>query len=75
MSRQDRIDMHARRAFDELECARGAASIAAAEAHLALSELHLSQMRAIGEEPAPPVLRIVGRGETFVANGKSRRIG
>ena len=64
MSRQQRMDHHARRALDELDRARGAASLEAAEAHLALSELHLLEMRSIGEEPAPPVLRLVADEET-----------
>ena len=64
MSRQQRIDHHARRALDELDRARGAASLEAAEAHLALSELHLMEIRTISEEPAPPALRLVTDEET-----------
>ena len=58
MARQDRIDLHARRALEELECARGAACETAAFAHLALSELHLAEMRTLSEAPRP-VLRVV----------------
>ena len=62
MSRQQRMDHHAQRALDELERARGAVSLEAAEAHLELSELHLREMRSISEEPAPPTFRLVGPG-------------
>ena len=60
MSKRRRMDVHVQRALDELERARGAVSLEAAEAHLALSELHLKEMHAIGEEPPPPALHIVG---------------
>ena len=60
MSKQDRIDVHAGRALDELQRAREATSMAAAEAHLELSELHLRKMRAISEEPPGPALTLVG---------------
>jgi hypothetical protein len=53
------MDHHAQRALDELDRARGATSLEAAEAHLALSELHLMEIRSISEEPAPPALRLV----------------
>ena len=75
MSRQQRMDHHARRALDELDRARGAASLEAAEAHLALSELHLMERRSISEEPAPPALRLVtdeeapAFGEESLASG------
>ena len=75
MSRQQRMDHHARRAFDELDRARGAASLEAAEAHLALSELHLMEIRTISEEPAPPAFRLItdaeisGRAEESLASG------
>ena len=64
MSRQQRMDHHVQRALDELERARSADSLVAAEAHLALSELHLKQMHSIGEEPAPPALRVVPAEES-----------
>ena len=54
------MNVHAQRALDELERARGAVSLEAAEAHLELSELHLREMRSISEEPPPPVFRVVG---------------
>ncbi len=75
MSRQDRIDIHAKRAFDELECARGAASIVAAEAHFALSELHLRQMRRISEEPAPALRLVGGRDDRLAATRRTGRAG
>ena len=43
MSKQDRIDLHADRALEELERARRAACPEAVMAHLALSELHLDR--------------------------------
>jgi hypothetical protein len=49
MSKSERIDLHADRALEELERARAAACPEAARAHLALSELHLGQLRALGE--------------------------
>jgi hypothetical protein len=58
MSRNDAMRLHADRAFQELECARRAASAEAAIAHLALSELHLGRIREIREAPPPP-LRLV----------------
>ena len=67
MSRQDRIDMHKTRAFDELECARQATSMAAAEAHLALSEMHLRMIRTLSEVPRP-ALRLVRPGESLDSN-------
>ena len=63
MSRQQRMEHHVQRALDELDRARAADSLAAAEAHLALYELHLREMRNIGEEPAPPALRLVSDQE------------
>ena len=60
MARQDRIDLHARRALEELECARGADCEVAAFAHLDLSELHLAEMRVLREAPPGPPLRLVG---------------
>jgi hypothetical protein len=59
MSRQDRISHHVDRAFEELDRARSAKSPEAAMAHLALSELHLGQMKALSEPVEKPVLRIV----------------
>lgn len=62
MSRRDRIDLHAGRALEELDCARNAASAEAAHAHLALSELHLARMHELSERPAPRLRLIGGRG-------------
>ena len=59
MSRQDRINHHVDRAFEELDRARAAASPEAAIAHLALSELHLGQMKALSEPQERPALRLV----------------
>jgi hypothetical protein len=53
MSRHDRIQHHADRAFEELERARSATSTEAAIAHLDLSELHLGRMKAIADAPRP----------------------
>jgi hypothetical protein len=58
---QERIDLHAGRALEELERARGAACPEAAIAHLALSELHLDRMRSLSCNPRPrPSLSLVG---------------
>ena len=73
MSRQDRIDLHAARAMEELECARGATCDAAAEAHLALSELHLRLMRKVSEEDPGPALRLVGGRGIADFEGKPAR--
>jgi hypothetical protein len=59
MSRQDRIQHHVGRAFEELDRARSAASPEAAIAHLALSELHLGRMKALSDAAKPPVLKLV----------------
>jgi hypothetical protein len=59
MSRQERINHHVDRAFQELDCARSAKSPEAAIAHLALSELHLGRMKALSEPREKPVLRLV----------------
>ncbi len=60
MSRQDRIQHHVDRAFEELDRARAAESPEAAIAHLALSELHLGQMKALSEpDERRPALRLV----------------
>ncbi|HEX8064847.1 MAG TPA: hypothetical protein VF535_16740 [Allosphingosinicella sp.] len=59
MSRQDRISHHVDRAFEELDRARSATSPEAAIAHLALSELHLSRMKALSEPSEKPSLRLV----------------
>jgi hypothetical protein len=56
MSRQDRIDLHADRALEELDRARRAANPEAAMAHLALSELHLDQMRLLSLPAAAGVV-------------------
>jgi len=58
MSRRDRIQHHADRAFEELDRARAAISTEAAIAHLDLSELHLERMKALSDEQAP-ALRLV----------------
>ena len=50
---ESRARMHARRAFEELERARSAASPEAAMAHLGLSELHLGRMKAAADAPKP----------------------
>ena len=75
MARRDRIDLHAGRAIEELECARSARCEAAAEAHLALSELHLREMHRIGEEPAPPALRLVSDQEALAPAEESAASG
>ena len=60
MSRQDRINHHVDRAFEELDRARAAASPEAAIAHLGLSELHLGRMKALSTpEEERPALRLV----------------
>jgi hypothetical protein len=59
MSRQDRINHHVGRAFEELDRARSAASPEAAIAHLALSELHLGRMKALSEPTERPDLKLV----------------
>jgi hypothetical protein len=51
MSKRDRIQHHADRAFEELDRARAATSTEAAVAHLELSELHLGRMKALSDEP------------------------
>jgi hypothetical protein len=53
MSRQERINHHAERAFQELDRARAAESTEAAIAHLELSELHLGQVKTLSDEPRP----------------------
>ena len=59
MSRQDRINHHVDRAFEELDRARAAASPEAAIAHLGLSELHLGRMKALSDKHDGPALRLV----------------
>ena len=59
MSRQDRINHHVDRAFEELDRARAAASPEAAIAHLGLSELHLGQMKALSMPEEKPALKLV----------------
>ena len=59
MSRQDRINHHVDRAFEELDRARAAASPEAAIAHLGLSELHLGRMKELSTPPEKPALRLV----------------
>lgn len=58
MSKEDRIQHHVGRAFEELDLARSASSTEAAIAHLGLSELHLGRMKALADEPAP-LLKVV----------------
>ena len=61
MSKQEHIDLHADRALEELERARGAACPEAAMAHLALSELHLDRMRSLRlASGSAPHLSLVG---------------
>ena len=59
MSRQDRIQHHVGRAFEELDRARSAASPEAAIAHLGLSELHLGRMKELSDAPEGPGLKLV----------------
>lgn len=59
MSRQDRINHHVDRAFEELDRARSAKSPEAAIAHLSLSELHLGRMKELSEPEKRPELRLV----------------
>ena len=60
MSRQDKINHHVDRAFEELDRARAAASPEAAIAHLGLSELHLGRMKALSDAPeSRPALKLV----------------
>jgi hypothetical protein len=60
MSRQDRINHHVDRAFEELDRARAAATPEAAIAHLSLSELHLGRMKALSiAEEERPALKLV----------------
>jgi hypothetical protein len=70
MARQDRIDLHARRALEELERAQDADSEAAAFAHLELSELHLAEMRTLREAPPGPPLRLVRSNLAPAPTGK-----
>ncbi|HEX5184821.1 MAG TPA: hypothetical protein VFW19_16915 [Allosphingosinicella sp.] len=58
MSIQDRISLHADRAFEELDLARAASCPEAAIAHLGLSELHLGRMTELSRTP-PPALYLV----------------
>lgn len=69
------MDLHAQRALDELERARSAVSLEAAEAHLTLSELHLREMRVIREERAPPALRLVPDSEPVTPMGEAAASG
>ena len=59
MSQQDRIDLHAGRALEELERARRAACQEAVMAHLALSQLHLDAVRSLGG-PGSDGVRLAG---------------
>jgi hypothetical protein len=60
MSRQERINHHVGRAFEELDRARSATSPEAAIAHLGLSELHLGRMKELSDWPNRPELKLVG---------------
>ncbi|HEY0112513.1 MAG TPA: hypothetical protein VGB59_05105 [Allosphingosinicella sp.] len=60
MSREDNIQHHVGRAFEELDRARSAATPEAAIAHLGLSELHLGKMKAFSDAPrTAPELKLV----------------
>jgi hypothetical protein len=60
MTRDDEIDVHTERALDEIDRATSAASLAAARAHLGLSELHFDKVRELSETPeVRPGLRLV----------------
>jgi hypothetical protein len=59
MSRQDQIDHHVDRAFEELDRARSAESPEAAIAHLSLSELHLGRMKELSTPVERPALKLV----------------
>ncbi|MFL6845023.1 MAG: hypothetical protein ACJ8ER_09110 [Allosphingosinicella sp.] len=59
MSREERIQHHVGRAFEELDRARAAASPEAAIAHLGLSELHLGRMKALAAPGKTPALKLV----------------
>jgi hypothetical protein len=60
MSRDDEIDVHTERALVEIDRARSAATLAAARAHLSLSELHFDKVRELSEAPEiRPALRLV----------------
>jgi hypothetical protein len=60
MSRDDEIDVHTERALDEIDRATSAASLAAAQAHLGLSELHFDKVRELSETPeVRPALHLV----------------
>ena len=51
MAAKDEIRFHEGRAHAERQRAREAASVPAARAHLALSELHDQRARELGEDP------------------------
>ena len=60
MSRDDEIDVHTERALDEIDRATSATNLAAAHAHLGLSELHFDKVRELSEKPeVRPELRLV----------------
>ena len=60
MTRDDEIDVHTERALDEIDRATSATSLAAAHAHLGLSELHFDKVRELSEAPeVRPALRLV----------------
>ena len=60
MTTDDQIDVHAERALEEIDLARSATSLAAAQAHLSLSELHFDKVRELSETPeVRPALRLV----------------
>ncbi len=60
MNRDDEIDVHTERALDEIDRATSATNLAAAHAHLGLSELHFDKVRELSEAPETrPDLRLV----------------
>jgi hypothetical protein len=54
MSETDQIRIHEERASAELERARKAATVPAAQAHLALSRLHSERLRSLGAGASDP---------------------
>jgi hypothetical protein len=59
MSREEQVQHHVGRAFEELDRARHAATPEAAMAHLGLSELHLGRMKELAAPQERPALRLV----------------
>jgi hypothetical protein len=54
MNETDEIRIHEERAGAELERARSAATVPAAQAHLALSRLHAERLRSLGAAASQP---------------------